>query len=161
MPKDTLRTVRAYRDEDRAALFALADRLAVGIAPWRSADGMRAAARGWVAASIEGIGPERAVFVAEGEGGAVVGFASVARQVEFTGEPQAYIGELAVDEAAEGAGIGGALLAAVEAWAHAQGLTLIVLDTGIRNARARRFYDGHGFVAESVRLTKVLNPAGL
>lgn len=117
---------------------------------------MKAAARGWVEAAIAGIGSERAVFVAVGEDGAVVGFASVARQVEFTGEPQAYVGELAVDEAAEEGGIGSALLMAIEAWAKAQGLTLIVLDTGARNSRARRFYTRRGFGEESVRLTKVI-----
>jgi GNAT superfamily N-acetyltransferase len=149
-------TVRPYREEDRDAVIDLASRLAVGIAPWRSEKGMIAAARGWTEASIAGIGAERGVFVVDSAQGEVIGFASVARQVEFTGEPQAYIGELVVAENAEGTGIGHGLLAAVEQWAQEQGLSLIVLDTGAGNARARRFYSRNGFVEEGVRLTKVV-----
>jgi ribosomal protein S18 acetylase RimI-like enzyme len=150
-------TIRPYREQDRAAVLELAGRLAVGIAPWRSAEGMAAAARNWVEASIAGIGPEHAVFVAAGHDGTVLGFGSVARQVEFTGEPQAYVGELAVAETAEGAGIGQALLTEIERWAQARGLRLIVIDTGAGNDRARRFYGRSGFVEEGVRLTKVLD----
>lgn len=114
------------------------------------------AARGWVETDISGIGADRAVFVVEDASGSVLGFISVAVQTEFTGEPQAYIGELAVDMAAEGLGIGQQILVVVEQWAADRGLTLLVLDTGAANARARRFYERNGFVVESVRLTKQL-----
>lgn len=147
--------VRPVRDEDRAAVLDLAPRLAIGIAPWRGDEGMVAAARRWIEEALGGVGAERAVFVAEC-GGSVVGFASVVEQTEFTGEAQAYLGELAVAETAEGVGIGRALLAAVESWASARGLGLIVLDTGTANARARDFYARGEFVEESVRLTKVV-----
>lgn len=149
-------SVRAARPGDRAELAAMAPRLAVGIAPWRSAAGMEAAARGWIEAALDGVGPDQAVFVAEDAAGAVVGFAGVARQAAFTGEDQAYLGELAVLEAAEGAGVGRALVAAVEGWARGQGLNLVVLDTGYGNARARQFYARNGFAQESVKLAKVL-----
>ena len=148
--------IRYYREEDRQALLHLASRLTIGIAPWRSEAGMQAAAGTWVETSIARIGPEGTVFVAELDG-VVVGFASVAREVAFTGEAQAYIGELAVTAGAEGQGIGQALLAAVEAWAREQKLHLLVLDTGAANQRARRFYERSRFQEESVRLTKVLS----
>ena len=149
---------RRYRAEDHDSLLRLADRLAIGIAPWRSESGMRAAAREWVATSIAKIGPDAAVFVTE-QDGAVLGFASVVRDVAFTGEAQAYIGELAVAAEAEGHGVGQNLLAAVERWARDQGLTLLTLETGAANQRARRFYARAGFEDESVRLTKALtNP---
>lgn len=148
--------IRQYDVEDRQALLDLASRLTIGIAPWRSAAGMQAAARTWVETSIAKIGPEGTVFVAELDG-AVVGFASVAREVAFTGEAQAYIGELAVAAGAERQGIGQALLTAVEGWAREQGLHLMVLDTGAANERGRRFYAQSGFQEESVRLTKVLS----
>ncbi len=99
--------------------------------------------------------PDGAVFVAA-RADEVMGFASVSREVAFTGEMQAYIGELAVAAEAEGQGAGQALLAAVEAWAREQELTLLVLDTGTANTRGRRFYERSGFQEESVRLTKVL-----
>lgn len=148
--------IREFVPGDRDTVLGLAERLAAGIAPWRSVDGMVHAARGWTEASLAGIGSERAVFVAETAGGEIVGFASAMKQIEFTGEAQAYIGELAVGESAEGGGIGSALLGAVEAWAREHGLGLIVLDTGAANTRARRFYGRFGFVEESVRLTRVL-----
>lgn len=149
--------VRAFHERDRSEVMALAPRLAAGIAPWRSVDGMIAAAQGWVETSLQGIGPDQAVFVAEDMDGRAIGFAAVARQEEFTGEAQAYVGERAVVESAEGAGVGQALLAAVEDWARSRNLAPIVLDTGAANVRARRFYGKRGFVEESVKLTKVLN----
>lgn len=149
--------IRPYQPPDHTALLALAGRLAIGIAPWRSEAGMRSAARNWVETSISKIGPEHAVFVAE-QDGAVLRFASVARETAFTGEAQAYIGELAVGSEAEGQGIGQQLLAAVEGWAREHGLPLLVLDTGAANVRGRRFYAQAGFAVESVHLTKVLEP---
>ena len=151
--------IRPYRPQDHDALLGLADRLAIGIAPWRSESGMQAAARTWVTTSIKGIGPEGAVFVAE-QDGAVIGFASVTREVAFTGEAQAYIGELAVAVEAEGQGVGQALLAAAEDWAREQDLPLLTLETGAANVRGRRFYARAGFQDESVRLTKVLTSGG-
>ena len=71
--------IRPYAAEDRAAVIELAGRLVAGIAPWRSPEGMAVAARGWAASSIECIGPERAVFVAEGHEGTILGFGSVTR----------------------------------------------------------------------------------
>lgn len=148
--------IRPYELADRESVLALADRLAVGIAPWRSGEGMRGAAQRWTMASIDGIGPRRCVLVAEASDGAVVGFVSVARETNFTGEPQAYIGELAVAGQAEGQGVGSALIAASEAWAQDLDLELVVLETGAANARARQFYAKLGYAEESVKLAKVL-----
>ena len=63
---------------------------------------------------------------------------------------------LAVAEAAQGAGVGGALMVAVEDWARAQGFRLICLDVFVNNARARAFYAKHGYQDDSLRLTKPL-----
>ncbi|MDP9362833.1 MAG: hypothetical protein M3Q10_01160, partial [Chloroflexota bacterium] len=53
--------VRSFAPRDRAAVLGLAPRLVVGIAPWRSREGMLAAARRWLAGSIDGIGTDAAV----------------------------------------------------------------------------------------------------
>jgi GNAT superfamily N-acetyltransferase len=81
---------------------------------------------------------------------------SVAHHENFTGERQAYLGELAVIEEAEGHGIGRALVDAAEQWARERGHTLLVLDTGAANTRARHFYANLGYQEESVRLVKPL-----
>lgn len=148
--------VRPYHPGDQDAVLGLAPRLVIGIAPWRSEEGMLRAARGWIEGSIDSIGPDRAVFVAEDADGRTVGFVSASRDVNFTGEVQAYVGELAVAEEAEGRGVGRALMEAAESWARERGYGLVVLDTGAANVRARGFYARLGYVEESVKLTKVL-----
>ena len=148
--------VRPFAPGDREAVLALAPRLVVGSAPWRSRQGMLAAARRWLAGSIDGVGADAVVLVAECDDGRVVGVASVARQIHFTGEPEAYLGELAVAEEAEGRGAGRALMAAAEGWAWARGLGVLTLETGAANARARGFYARLGHAEESVRLAKQL-----
>ena len=96
------------------------------------------------------------MFIAERSDGTRLGVATVAHHVNFTGEPQAYLGELAVAEEAEGRGIGRLLADAVERWARDQGYRLVVLETGAANTRARSFYAGLGYREESVRLVKEL-----
>jgi len=148
--------VRPFISTDRNAVLDLAPRLTVGIAPWRDPDAFLAAVRGWITGSISGIGPERAVFVAENDRGDCVGFVSIGRNVHFTGEEQAYIGELAVAADAEGLGVGQALLARAESWARESGFHLVELDTGAANVRARGFYERLGYAEESVKLVKEL-----
>jgi len=46
-----------------------------------------------------------------------------------------------------------------EAWAIAQGLPAIELDTGAPNRHARRFYAHLGYSEESVKLVKQLPPS--
>lgn len=152
-------TIRPYEAGDREAIFALAHRMTVGIAPWRDPAAFEAAAREWIEESTEKAGPDRPVYVAVEGDGRVVGFISVAPQRHFTGEEQAYIGELAVDEAAEDRGIGRALVKVAEGWARSQGYRLITLDTGSANERARRFYARLGYGEEQVKLVKDLSAA--
>jgi GNAT superfamily N-acetyltransferase len=129
--------VRPFAPADRDAVLQLTPRLTVGMAPWLDPDAFLAAARGWIEGSIAGIGPDRAVLVAEDAWGRCVGFVSVGRNRHFTGEEQAYVGELAVAKEMEGRGVGRALLAKAEAWARERGYRLIALETGAANVRAR------------------------
>ena len=147
--------IRPFQPTDRDAVLNLAPRLTVGIASWRDPRAFLTAARGWIEGAIDDIGPHRAVFVADPRG-ECVGFVSVARDVHFTGDEQAYVGELAVAEGLEGMGIGRALMAQAEAWAARQGLRFVVLDTGAANDRARRFYERLGYAEESIKLVKVV-----
>ncbi len=148
--------VRPFAPADRDAVLGLAPRLTIGIAPWRDAAAFLTAARGWIEGSIARIGPDQAVLVAEDTQGRCLGFVSVSRQRHFTGEEQAYIGELVVAEEAEGRSVGRALIARAEAWGREVGYRLIALETGMANRHARSFYEHLGYDEESVTLVKVL-----
>ncbi len=148
--------VRLYMPADQEFVLSLAPRLLIGAAPWIDPERMLKAAQQWITSSIVRHGCETVVFVAEDAHRDRLGFASVSRSQHFTGESQAYIGELAVDEAVERRGVGTMLVRACEGWAREQGYTRIVLDTGFANERGRRLYERLGFKAESVKLVHVL-----
>jgi ribosomal protein S18 acetylase RimI-like enzyme len=154
--------IRPVRAGDHAAVSALSPRLTTGVAPWRDPAKVAQAARGWVESSLGAAGQGgHAVLVAELDG-KVVGMVSLAVRTHFTGETDAYIGELITDRAAEGRGAGRALLAAAEQWAAEHGFARVTLETGTRNDRALRLYERAGYLTEEVRLTKTLEsrPAG-
>ncbi len=96
------------------------------------------------------------VFVAENEQGERLGFATVSHSTHFTGEGQAYIGELATCEEAEGQGAGRALAQACEQWGREQGYRILSLATGAANRHALGFYRHIGFLDEDVTLVKLL-----
>jgi ribosomal protein S18 acetylase RimI-like enzyme len=149
--------VRPYQPGDEPFVLSLAPRLLIGIAPWRSAENWLEAVKGWLTNDFETHGKQSMLFIAENEHGERLGFAGVAHAQHFTGEKHAYLGELAVSEAAEGQGAGQALVRACEEWTRQQGYHSLVLDTGTQNnERARRFYELLGFQEESIKLTKLV-----
>lgn len=138
--------VRSYLSTDREFILSLAPRLAIGIPPWRDPQKMIVTAQGWITDSIEQQGQKTMVFVAEDERGEQLGFATVSHSTHFTGEPQAYIGELAVSDMAEKRGVGKALAQACEQWARTQGYRFLSLTTGAANKRALGFYRHMGYL---------------
>lgn len=148
--------VRPYLPGDREFVLSLAPRLAIGIPPWRDPQKMTSTAEGWLAGSIAQHGEKTMVFVAEDEQGERLGFATVSHSTHFTGEGQAYIGELATSETAQGRGAGKALVQACEQWARAQGYRILSLATGAANERALGFYRYLGYLHEDVTLIKLL-----
>ncbi len=137
-------------------MLQLAPRLVIGIPPWRDPERRLATAQDWLAGSMARFGNETMIFIAEDSRGERLGAATVSHRQHFTGEPQAYIGELAVSESAEGYGAGQALVDACARWAREQGYRLLSLETGAANTRARGFYAHLGFLEEDVRLVKLL-----
>jgi len=148
--------VRSYIPDDRTFVLSLAPRLILGMPPWRDPQKCLSAVQGWITGSIDQHGQKTMVFVAEDEQGERLGFATVKHMAHFTGESQAYIDELAISEAAEGRGVGKALLQSCEQWARDQGHRIIALDTGAANVRALGFYQHLGYRAEDVKLIKLL-----
>ncbi|HXX79501.1 MAG TPA: GNAT family N-acetyltransferase [Ktedonobacteraceae bacterium] len=148
--------VRPYTASDREFVLSLAPRLAIGIPPWRDPQKMIETAQGWITESIKQHGTKTMVFLAEDEQGSRLGFATVSHSTHFTGVGQAYIGELATDEAAEGQGVGKALAQACEQWTREQGYRILALATGSANKRALGFYRHMGYQDEDVTLVKLL-----
>lgn len=148
--------VRSFTASDQDFVLSLAPRLTIGMRPWRDQAMWLKAVKGWLVESIARQEDKGAVFIAEDESGERLGFATVSASEHFTSQPQAYIGELATSDAAEGRGAGRALVAACEAWAREQGFTLITLTTGAGNERALGFYRRLGYVDEDVTLARRL-----
>jgi len=97
------------------------------------------------------------VLIATAGDGQSLGFIHLYNEYSrLTNEAQGYVAMVAVTEAAEGRGVGRALLAAGEAWAREQGFRHLALDTFGDNAHARAVYAHLGFAEESVKLVKAL-----
>jgi ribosomal protein S18 acetylase RimI-like enzyme len=158
MSREAAILVRPVDAGDREQVLTLAPRLAEGVAPWRDADAVLLAARDWLTGSVGLDDPQRgAMYVAvDLASEQVVGAISVSRSRHFSGEDDAYIGELAVAKQAARAGVGRQLVAAASAWARERGLRCLTLHTGAANASARAFYEALGFRDEDVRLTLVV-----
>jgi GNAT superfamily N-acetyltransferase len=148
--------VRPYVPNDRTFVLSLAPRLAIGKQSWRDLALWLKTVEEWLTESINQHNQKTMVLIAEDEKGEQLGFATVSHSTHFTGQPQAYIGELATVEKVEGRGVGSALVEACEQWACEQGYTIITLTTGAGNTRALRFYDHLCYQNEDITLTKLL-----
>ena len=117
---------------------------------------MRRAAQNWVQTSIDTAAqPGHAVYVAIASE-RVVGVVTIREQTHFTGQTDAYVGELAVASGMERRGIATALMNAAEAWAAQRGLEFLTLQTGVGNQPARGLYRQLGFHEEELLLTKAI-----
>ncbi len=88
---------------------------------------------------------DHAVWVAELEGGAVVGWIHVFVKQLLESNREAEIGGLAVDEAFRGQGAGKALVERAERWARAKRLKSVYLRSNIVRKGAHRFYRRLGY----------------
>lgn len=145
--------IRPVTRRDERAVLKLADRLTAGVAPWRDPESVLRAVRSWVSKDVARVGEDLVIYVAS-EGSEVVGFVSVGEDVHWTGEIDAYIGELVVRADHEQRGVGARLVAHAEKWATARGLQRIRLSTGAANTAALGLYDALGYEREDVTLSK-------
>lgn len=151
-------TLRAATSADRELLLRLAGRLAGFDVPhWRTADEIASADARAMFAAIDAGRSGDEVLVAE-RGGAQVGCLHMIEATDFFGRRHAHLSVIAVDETAEGTGVGSALMSLAEDWARRRRLTLLTLNVFDANIRARRLYERAGFAVETLRYAKVLSP---
>ncbi|MGC1547308.1 MAG: GNAT family N-acetyltransferase [Rhodanobacter sp.] len=95
------------------------------------------------------------LFVAEDADGERVGFIHLQRTLDyFTGRSNCHISDLAVVPKHEGQGVGKALLAHAEAWAHEHHCLLVTLAVFPGNERALALYEAAGYGTDLLRLAK-------
>ncbi|MGE5236830.1 MAG: N-acetyltransferase family protein [Acidobacteriota bacterium] len=150
--------VREALAGDRDAVVRLAARLAAfGPPAWRTAAEIVTAEARTLLAHLDAPRAGCALLVAESRGGEVLGFAFLETLEDyFTGERHGHVGILAVAEAAEGKGVGRALLTASDDWARAQGYGRLTLTVFAGNRRARTIYERFGYQAETIRYVRLL-----
>jgi ribosomal protein S18 acetylase RimI-like enzyme len=148
--------IRPVQPDDHAQVLELAPRLTEGVANWRDPHATSCAVHGWVESSLGTASQQgHAVYVAIADG-RVGGVVTVCERRHFTGQVDAYVGELAVAADLERRGIATQLMNAAETWAASRGLAFLTLETGAANNPARAFYAQRGYREEDIRLTKAI-----
>ena len=151
-------TIRPATTDDGEPILALMPRLAAFDLPdsrnpvdlWQSDADMF---RRW----LNGAEAECLVQVAVDESHKVLGFAMTSLRPELLShEPSAHLEAIAVDESAEGQGVGKALLIAAEEDARAHGALTMTLHVFAVNDRARAMYERAGYDGELMRYIKAL-----
>lgn len=128
--------VRPATGADAAALAALSGQLGYPLD--------EAAAQERFAAIEED--PRHAVFVAEDDSGAVVGWIHIMPKIMLLVSGVCEIGGLVVDEQHRSTGVGRALLAEAEAWARRSGYRELTVRSDTRRSAAHGFYPARGFI---------------
>jgi ribosomal protein S18 acetylase RimI-like enzyme len=144
--------IRDATPADRAFVLDLAKRLVTFEIPsWRTpdeiVDGDRRALEAWFDDPAE----DQAMLVAELDGQRA-GCALLVTLIDYFNErPHAHLSVLAVTAAAEGRGVGSALLDRSVEWARQRGSDRLTLSALVTNTRARRLYERRGFAGEYIR----------
>ncbi|HUJ84470.1 MAG TPA: GNAT family N-acetyltransferase [Candidatus Acidoferrales bacterium] len=72
----------------------------------------------------------------------------------WEGQKQGLIADFFVRDKYQAQGVGSKLLEALVKWAEAQNVAELHVSTGWKNAKARKFYDKHGFTEEQLLLER-------
>ncbi len=156
---NTPTNVRPATADDLPFILSLVPRLVTfGVPPWRDAEAIRASSEDLLSKALTAPPAGSAVLLASSHN-EPLGFVHLETTLEFfTGEPQGYVANLAVQETGEGKGVGKALMEAAEAWTKEQGMRHLTLYVFAGNAQAHTFYARLGFEEDSLKLTKNLTP---
>jgi GNAT superfamily N-acetyltransferase len=157
-PAERAMRVRSARGSDRTFVLETAERLAAfGPPSWRTADEIIEGEARTLRDFFESSDDASHLLVVEA-GDRRLGFALLEELRDyFTLERHGHIGILAVVEAAEGRGAGGALIRAAEAWARDRGYRTLTLNVFSGNSHAREVYEHLGFEPDTVKYIKALS----
>jgi GNAT superfamily N-acetyltransferase len=134
-------------------VLALADRLvSFDVPPWRPKDELIAGDRRALETWFDGPAkPDEAMLIAELDG-KPAGVAYLVTLVDyFNQRPHSHLSVLAVEQSAEGKGVGSQLLDRCVAWAKERNSDRLTLSALVTNARARALYERRGFSGEYIR----------
>ncbi len=151
-------TIRPARPGDREWILALAPRLhEFGPPPWRPRDVMDRAVTDSIDGALTAPQPDQTVLVAEDAAHQPLGFVHLHAATDFhTGERHGHVSDIVVAPAAEGRGVGAALMAAAETWARERGFRLLSLHVFDANVRAQALYERLGYRRDIVKMIKTL-----
>jgi ribosomal protein S18 acetylase RimI-like enzyme len=152
--RDMELVIRLATLADEPVLTAFARRLAsFQLPPWRTGDDIAGADGRQMMESVRTGQADDQVYMAE-RAGEPVGCLHVLATTDFFGLRHGHISVLATSEAAEGTGVGRALLAFAEDWTRDRKLPMLTLNVFATNARARRFYERAGMTPELLQYSK-------
>lgn len=109
-------------------------------------------------ARVERMGAEGYRLVGAFDDGVLVALAGYRLQENFLYGSFLYVDDLVTSEASRGGQWGARLLRALDRVGRAEGCARLVLDTGLANARAQRFYFREGLYTGALRFQKFLEP---
>ena len=149
--------IRSARPADREFLSSLADRLADFDRPERRshaeiADGDRRA----LFEALDQPRPGTELFIAERDGTSVGCLLMWTLEDYFSQQWHAHVSVIAVSKAAEGHGVGRALMDHAERWARDRGHACVTLSVFEGNGRAQALYERVGYSTEMRRMIKWL-----
>lgn len=149
-------TIRRATSADEAQILALSARMAgFPLPPWRTAAEITGSDGQAMVDALRAGHPDSEVFIAE-RGGEVAGCLHMLVALDFFGRRHAHISVIATSQAAEGTGVGRALMAYADQWARDRQLPFITLNVFAANERARRLYEKCGFEVELMKYAKPL-----
>jgi ribosomal protein S18 acetylase RimI-like enzyme len=149
--------IRLATPADRAFLSTIAERLADFDRPaWRSHEEIADGDRRALLEALDHPRPGTELFIAELDGSRAGCALMWTLEDYFSQQWHAHLSVIAVSKAAEGLGVGRALLDFAERWARERGHDSITLSVFEGNERARALYERTGFVTEMRRMIKRL-----
>lgn len=149
--------IRPARPDDADFVASLVPRFVEhGVPGGHSSEDVIAGTERVLRSALDHAADDEFFAIAQDVAGERAGFAyAVTHRDFFTGEPYAHVSEIAT--VASGAGVGTALMEAVESWARERGYRLVTLNVVEENTPAARFYRRLAYGSHHRQLIKRLS----